>query len=109
MLSLKNAKTNEIVAILNDVDLRSRLGELRAKIQSELPKLTDYEFSIYGTGITRKQEAKYEIGKCVTKSTEEGHFLIELNFLRPENIWPEVKIKETVEVNESNIKNSPRE
>ena len=34
MLSLKNAETNELIAVLNDVDLGSRLGELRARIPS---------------------------------------------------------------------------
>lgn len=103
MLSLKNAETNELIAVLNDVDLGSRLGELRARIQSELPRLKEscYEFAISGTGITRKQEAKYEIRKCVTKSAREDNIFIELHFLRPENI-AKVEIKKPAKVSESN-------
>ena len=103
MLSLKNAETNELIAVLNDVDLGSRLGELRARIQSELPRLKEscYEIAISGTGITRKQEAKYEIRKCVTKSAREDNIFFEFHFLRPENI-AKVEIKKPAKVSESN-------
>lgn len=70
MLRLKNTKTKEIVAVLNDVKLESRLEELRARIDSELKLSNVYEFTICGTGIKTKQEQKYQLRSCVSKSAD---------------------------------------
>lgn len=84
MLSLKNVETNEVVAVLYDVDLKSRLADFRARIQSELSRLSvsNYEFSVCGIGIKRKQEQKYEIGKCLAATpSKDSPVSIEIRFL----------------------------
>ena len=85
MLRLKNTKTKEIVAVLNDVKLESRLEELRARIDSELKLSNVYEFTICGTGIKTKQEQKYQLRSCVSKSADENDYCLEINFVHKNN------------------------
>ena len=104
MLSLNNAETNEVVAVLNDVDLQSRHSELCARIQSELSRssVSNYEFSVSGTGIKRKQEDKYEIGKCLAAiSNKDSTVSIEIRFLSGPECCPEAENKPEVEVNKA--------
>ena len=104
MLSLNNAETNEVVAVLNDVDLQSRLSELRARMQSESSRLSvsNYEFSVCGTGIKRKQEDKYEIGKCLTAMpNKDSPVSIEIRFLSGPEACPQAENKLEVEVNKA--------
>lgn len=100
MLCLKNVETSEIVAVLRDVDLGSRLEELRAKIEVELPGISEYEFSLCGTGIRRKQEPKYQVRKCATKSASDSSHSVELHFLHSKGL-AEDKIKQTLKTNGS--------
>lgn len=83
MLRLKNTKTNEIVAVVKDVDWGSRLVDLRARIKSELKLDEDYEFIVSGTGIKKKQERKYQVLSCVTKSADESDHCLQLKFYAP--------------------------
>ena len=76
-LFLKNTCTNKVLAFLKDVDMQSRLQNLRVRINSEISLLSNgiFEFVIAGTAINKKQEQKYKVGMCSVRSADGKWYL----------------------------------
>ncbi len=83
-LFLKNVYTNEVIAILKHVDLKSPLQNLRLRISSEITLLSNdaFEFIIAGTAIKKKQEQKYNVGVCAIRSAD-GKLYLDLTCRNP--------------------------
>ena len=71
-LFLRNVYTKEVIAFLKHVDLKSPLQNVRLRISSEITSLSDnvFDFIVAGTTIKPKQEQKYEVGVCATRSAD---------------------------------------
>ena len=83
-LFLKNVYTNEVIAILKHVDLKSPLQNLPLRISSEITLLSNdaFEFIIAGTAIKKKQEQKYKVGVCAIRSAD-GKLYLDLTCRNP--------------------------
>ena len=83
-LFLKNVYTNEVIAILKHVDLKSPLQNLHLRVSSEITLLSNdaFEFIIAGTAIKKKQEQKYKVGVCAIRSAD-GKLYLDLTCRNP--------------------------
>ena len=71
-LFLRHVYTKEVIAFLKHVDLKSPLQNLRLRISSEITSLSNnvFEFIVAETTIKTKQEQKYEVCVCATRSVD---------------------------------------